>query len=92
MILDRKYASNSTYASLDFKIYHLAFEHNFSISKCFETETKSRASHNRYANSYLTLAKRISDDYHIEETDELYDISNYLFLKHYGIQIDKFLL
>ncbi|EAY01102.1 ankyrin repeat protein, putative [Trichomonas vaginalis G3] len=45
---------------------------------------------NRYTKSYLTLAKLISDDYHVTEVNNLEHISNLLFYKEYGIKLDKF--
>ncbi|EAX88884.1 hypothetical protein TVAG_153460 [Trichomonas vaginalis G3] len=45
---------------------------------------------NRYAKSYLYLAKLISDNYHVEKADSLEKISNFLFYKEYGIILDKF--
>ncbi|EAY02302.1 hypothetical protein TVAG_275760 [Trichomonas vaginalis G3] len=44
---------------------------------------------NRYTKSYLTLAKLISDDYHVKEAFYLEDTPNYLFYKEYGIYLDK---
>ncbi|EAX92122.1 hypothetical protein TVAG_224840 [Trichomonas vaginalis G3] len=44
---------------------------------------------NRYTKSYLSLAKLISDDYHVEEVNFVKRISNYLFYVEYGIQLDK---
>ncbi|EAY18587.1 hypothetical protein TVAG_462730 [Trichomonas vaginalis G3] len=44
---------------------------------------------NRYVNAYLTLAKRISDDYHVEDVSNVEPISNYMFYKEYGIKLDK---
>ena len=44
---------------------------------------------NRYTKSYLSLAKLISDDYHVEEVDGVTPISNFLFYKEYGIKLDK---
>ncbi|EAY09537.1 ankyrin repeat protein, putative [Trichomonas vaginalis G3] len=44
---------------------------------------------NRYAKSYLSLAKLISDDYHVKEVNNVEPISNFLFYKEYGIKIDK---
>ncbi|EAX96531.1 hypothetical protein TVAG_256710 [Trichomonas vaginalis G3] len=45
---------------------------------------------NRYKRSYLFLAKLIYDEYHIEEVNNLMNISNFLFYKEYGIQLHKF--
>ncbi|EAY10928.1 hypothetical protein TVAG_260130 [Trichomonas vaginalis G3] len=45
---------------------------------------------NRYTKSYLTLAKLISDDYHVKEANRVDLISNYLFYKEYGIKLDKY--
>ena len=42
---------------------------------------------NRYAKSYLKLAKLISDEYHITEVSHIPIISNYLFYKEYGIEL-----
>ena len=39
---------------------------------------------NRYAKSYLYLAKLISDEYHVKEVDCIIFISNILFFKEYG--------
>ncbi|EAX97155.1 hypothetical protein TVAG_116730 [Trichomonas vaginalis G3] len=44
---------------------------------------------NRYTKSYLSLAKFISDDYHVEEAYEAEPISYFLFYKEYGIKLDK---
>ncbi|EAX95192.1 hypothetical protein TVAG_032590 [Trichomonas vaginalis G3] len=45
---------------------------------------------NRYAKSYLSLAKLISDDYHVTEVRNVEQpISNFLFYKEYGIKLDK---
>ncbi|EAY13990.1 ankyrin repeat protein, putative [Trichomonas vaginalis G3] len=44
---------------------------------------------NRYAKSYLYLAKRISDDYQVKETSKIPLVSNCLFYKEYGITLDK---
>ncbi|EAX94339.1 hypothetical protein TVAG_441580 [Trichomonas vaginalis G3] len=44
---------------------------------------------NGYTKSYLSLAKLISDDYHVEEVRQIPIISNYLFYKEYGIKLDK---
>ncbi|EAX94788.1 ankyrin repeat protein, putative [Trichomonas vaginalis G3] len=44
---------------------------------------------NRYAKSYLSLAKFISDDYHVEDVKQIAPISNYLFYKEYGIKLNK---
>ena len=41
----------------------------------------------RYKKSYLTLAKLISDDYHITEANNIPFTSNYLFYKEYGIKL-----
>ncbi|EAY16335.1 ankyrin repeat protein, putative [Trichomonas vaginalis G3] len=45
---------------------------------------------NRYTKEYLSLAKLISDDYHIKEVNNVIDISNFLFYKEYGIKLTKF--
>ncbi|EAY10620.1 hypothetical protein TVAG_282200 [Trichomonas vaginalis G3] len=44
---------------------------------------------NRYTKSYLSLAKLISDDYHLEKVPDVEDISRYLFYKEYGIKLDN---
>ncbi|EAY21135.1 ankyrin repeat protein, putative [Trichomonas vaginalis G3] len=44
---------------------------------------------NRYAKSYLFLAKLLYDEYHIENVNKVEDISNFLFYKEYGIKLDK---
>ena len=44
---------------------------------------------NRYTKSYLSLAKLISDDYHVEEVTSIPVVSNFLFYKEYGIKLDK---
>ncbi|EAY18199.1 hypothetical protein TVAG_122650 [Trichomonas vaginalis G3] len=44
---------------------------------------------NRYAKSYLFLAKLIYDDYHVSEVDNIPFISNYLFNEEYQIKLDK---
>ncbi|EAY02348.1 ankyrin repeat protein, putative [Trichomonas vaginalis G3] len=44
---------------------------------------------NRYTKSYLSLAKLISDDYQIKEVRNVELVSNFLFYKEYGIQLDK---
>ncbi|EAX83563.1 ankyrin repeat protein, putative [Trichomonas vaginalis G3] len=44
---------------------------------------------NRYAKSYLSLAKLISDEYHVKDVSNVEHISNYLFYKEYGIKLDK---
>ncbi|EAX88819.1 ankyrin repeat protein, putative [Trichomonas vaginalis G3] len=44
---------------------------------------------NRYTKSYLSLAKLISDDYHVEEAYEAKSISNFLFYKEYGYKLDN---
>ncbi|EAX96422.1 hypothetical protein TVAG_441360 [Trichomonas vaginalis G3] len=43
---------------------------------------------NRYTKSYLSLAKLISDDYHIKEVNNVRLISNFLFYKEYGNKLD----
>ncbi|KAI5522570.1 proteasome regulatory particle assembly, partial [Trichomonas vaginalis G3] len=43
----------------------------------------------RYSKSYLSLTKFISDEYHVQEVRNILPISNYLFLKEYGIKLDK---
>ena len=44
---------------------------------------------NRYTKSYLSLVKRVYDDYHIREVNKISTISNYLFYKEYGIKLNK---
>ncbi|EAY13846.1 hypothetical protein TVAG_044060 [Trichomonas vaginalis G3] len=44
---------------------------------------------NRYAKSYLFLAKLIYDEYHVEEFNHLMYLPNILFYKEYGIKLDK---
>ncbi|EAY16229.1 hypothetical protein TVAG_341230 [Trichomonas vaginalis G3] len=44
---------------------------------------------NRYAKSYLFLAKLLSDEYHVKEVNNVMFISNFLFYKEYGIKLDK---
>ncbi|EAX92080.1 hypothetical protein TVAG_273930 [Trichomonas vaginalis G3] len=44
---------------------------------------------NRYTKSYLSLAKQISDDYHVQEVNNVDPISNFLFYKEYGIKLNK---
>ncbi|EAY03816.1 hypothetical protein TVAG_454550 [Trichomonas vaginalis G3] len=44
---------------------------------------------NRYAKSYLYLAKRISDDYNVKQVSSIPPISNFLFYNEYGITLDK---
>ncbi|EAX99185.1 ankyrin repeat protein, putative [Trichomonas vaginalis G3] len=44
---------------------------------------------NRYAKSYLFLAKLIYDEYHVEEVNNLEFIPNFLFYKEYGVKLDK---
>ncbi|KAI5543125.1 protein of unknown function (DUF3447), partial [Trichomonas vaginalis G3] len=44
---------------------------------------------NRYAKSYLSLAKFISDDYHVEEVHDVELVSSFLFDKEYGVKLDK---
>ncbi|EAY14050.1 hypothetical protein TVAG_478750 [Trichomonas vaginalis G3] len=46
---------------------------------------------NRYTKSYLSLAKLISDDYHVEKVKNIPMISILLFYKEYGIKLDKYL-
>ncbi|EAX95438.1 hypothetical protein TVAG_243260 [Trichomonas vaginalis G3] len=43
----------------------------------------------RCEKSYLSLAKRISDEYHATEVANVEEVSNYLFYKEYGIKLDK---
>ncbi|EAX98868.1 hypothetical protein TVAG_146050 [Trichomonas vaginalis G3] len=45
---------------------------------------------NRYAKSYLALAKLISDDCQVNEATCINTISNYLFYKQFGIKLDKY--
>ena len=45
---------------------------------------------NRYKNSYLSLAKLISDDYHVKEINGVIPLSSILFYKKFGIKLDKF--
>ncbi|EAY07906.1 hypothetical protein TVAG_064530 [Trichomonas vaginalis G3] len=44
---------------------------------------------NRYTKSYLSLAKRISDDYQVKDVKRSSIISNFLFYKEYGIKLGK---
>ncbi|EAY22298.1 hypothetical protein TVAG_377770 [Trichomonas vaginalis G3] len=44
---------------------------------------------NRYTKSYLSLAKHISDDYHVTDVRKVEPVSNFLFYKEYGIKLDK---
>ncbi|EAY22377.1 hypothetical protein TVAG_378560 [Trichomonas vaginalis G3] len=44
---------------------------------------------NRYTKSYLSLAKLISDDYHVTDVRDVESISNFLFFKEYGIKLNK---
>ncbi|EAY20275.1 hypothetical protein TVAG_192510 [Trichomonas vaginalis G3] len=44
---------------------------------------------NRYAKSYLFLAKLIYDEYHVEEVNNLMYLPIILFYKEYGIKLDK---
>ncbi|EAX94900.1 hypothetical protein TVAG_382850 [Trichomonas vaginalis G3] len=44
---------------------------------------------NRYANSYLYLAKLISDEYQVKEVNNVIPISSFLFFKKYGIKLNK---
>ncbi|EAY15587.1 hypothetical protein TVAG_496060 [Trichomonas vaginalis G3] len=44
---------------------------------------------NRYAKSYLSLIKHISDDYHVKEVSNIRPILNILFYKEYGIKLDN---
>ncbi|EAY21160.1 hypothetical protein TVAG_283300 [Trichomonas vaginalis G3] len=44
---------------------------------------------NRYTKSYLSLAKLISDEYHVKEVSNVISISKILFYKEYGIKLDK---
>ncbi|EAX98539.1 hypothetical protein TVAG_281370 [Trichomonas vaginalis G3] len=44
---------------------------------------------NRYTKSYLSLAKLISDEYHVKEVNNVIRISNILFYNEYRIRLDK---
>ncbi|EAY22424.1 hypothetical protein TVAG_379030 [Trichomonas vaginalis G3] len=44
---------------------------------------------NRYAKSYLELAKLIFDEYHVNEVSDIINISNFLFYKEYGIKLNN---
>ena len=44
---------------------------------------------NRYTKSYLSFAKRISDDYNVKQVNNILPISNFMFYKEYGIILDK---
>ncbi|EAY06968.1 hypothetical protein TVAG_100080 [Trichomonas vaginalis G3] len=44
---------------------------------------------NRYTKSYLSLAKLLSDDYHIKDVENISIISNFLFYEEYGIKLRK---
>ncbi|EAY15616.1 ankyrin repeat protein, putative [Trichomonas vaginalis G3] len=44
---------------------------------------------NRYIKSYLSLAKLISDEYHVKEIKNIPMISNFFFYKEYGIKLDN---
>ncbi|EAY06894.1 hypothetical protein TVAG_056880 [Trichomonas vaginalis G3] len=44
---------------------------------------------NRYTKSYLSLAKLIYDEYHVEEVNKVDNILIFLFYKEYGIKLDK---
>ncbi|EAY06402.1 hypothetical protein TVAG_403590 [Trichomonas vaginalis G3] len=45
---------------------------------------------NRYAKSYLFLAKLLYDEYHVEEVNNHIFVSKFLFYKEYGIILDKY--
>ncbi|EAY22300.1 hypothetical protein TVAG_377790 [Trichomonas vaginalis G3] len=45
---------------------------------------------NRYTKSYLSLAKLISDDYHVTDVRNAGPMSDFLFYKEHGIELDKF--
>ncbi|EAX94852.1 hypothetical protein TVAG_049210 [Trichomonas vaginalis G3] len=45
---------------------------------------------NRYTKSYLSLAKLIFDEYHVEDVNNVEVIPNFLFYKEYGIKLDKY--
>ncbi|EAY12266.1 hypothetical protein TVAG_028190 [Trichomonas vaginalis G3] len=66
MILDRKYIGINTYASLDFKIYQLVFEHNITeTTKCFKSidEAKRINIPGKFSILYdLNNSKYIMDD------------------------------
>ncbi|EAX95405.1 hypothetical protein TVAG_461780 [Trichomonas vaginalis G3] len=42
---------------------------------------------NRFTKSYLTLAKFITDDYHVTKVIEISDVSKFPFYKQYGIKL-----
>ncbi|EAY22962.1 hypothetical protein TVAG_077090 [Trichomonas vaginalis G3] len=44
---------------------------------------------NRYTKSYLSLAKLIYDEYHVEGVINIYYVPDFLFYKEYGIKLDK---
>ncbi|EAY15758.1 ankyrin repeat protein, putative [Trichomonas vaginalis G3] len=44
---------------------------------------------NRYIKSYLSLAKLISDDYHIKNVESLPPLCDFLFYKEYGIKLGR---
>ena len=44
----------------------------------------------RYTKSYLKLAERLYDEYHITEVNDIKDISNHNFYKEYEIQLNKY--
>ncbi|EAX99323.1 ankyrin repeat protein, putative [Trichomonas vaginalis G3] len=44
---------------------------------------------NRYTKSYLSLAKLLSDEYHVKAVNNIPLISNYLFYEEYGIKLVK---
>lgn len=67
MILDRKYIGNDVYASLDFKIYKLVFEHNYSVTNtnCFNNveEAKNISVQNKFSILYdLNSTKYLMKD------------------------------
>ncbi|EAY17234.1 ankyrin repeat protein, putative [Trichomonas vaginalis G3] len=45
---------------------------------------------NRYAKSYLSLAKLISDEYHVKEANNVIGLSILMFYKEYGIKLSKY--
>ncbi|EAY20335.1 ankyrin repeat protein, putative [Trichomonas vaginalis G3] len=45
---------------------------------------------NRYTKSYLSLAKLITDEYHVKEVIRVENVSDFLFYKEYGIKLGVF--
>ncbi|EAY09571.1 hypothetical protein TVAG_276440 [Trichomonas vaginalis G3] len=45
---------------------------------------------NRYTKSYLSLAKLISDEYHVKTVNNVSDVSKFMFYKEYGIKLGDF--